>query len=150
MADKPKATGHKGAFTFRQPIAGILTFVSEHEFAIDQQFVLDRAKRSLDAWVSRGKKSNTRNQWQTRIPAFRAVGLYKTFEIVIKAALAYFGTNFVGYLSPALARLIERFGLGHIRSAIERDPSHDLRMNEVLRSAADLPNTFVRLSPGFR
>jgi hypothetical protein len=34
-----------------------------------------------------------------------------------------------------------------IRRAIERDPSHYLRMNEVLPPAARFPNAFVRLPP---
>src|SRR5262249_42083948 len=38
----------------------------------------------------------------------------------------------------------------HVRGAIECDPGHDFRMDEVLRLAANFPNAFVRLPPGSR
>jgi hypothetical protein len=53
IVDEPEAARQKRTFALGQPIAGIVAFVSDHEFAIDQQFSLDRLKRSLDAWVSR-------------------------------------------------------------------------------------------------
>jgi hypothetical protein len=37
-----------------------------------------------------------------------------------------------------------------MRRAIECDPGHHFGMDEVLASAAHLPNPFIRLPPGFR
>src|SRR5580700_10844598 len=58
--------------------------------------------------------------------------------------------DFVGDLTPSPSRLVESLSPQLIRSTIECDPSHDLRMNEVLWAAAHLPNAFVRLPPSGR
>ena len=58
--------------------------------------------------------------------------------------------NFVCDRTPPLPGLVERFYANIIRCAIECDPGHHFGMDEVLPSAAHLPNPFIRLPPGFR
>ena len=126
IVDKPEAARQERALPLRKAIPRIVAFIAQHEFVIDQQFPFDRPKRSLDARVRRGKEANQRDEQETRVEAFGPICLDKTVEFTIKAAFTDFGMDFVGDLAPALARLIVRFRLDHICSAIERDPSHDL------------------------
>src|SRR5262245_35729927 len=56
--------------------------------------------------------------------------------------------DFIGDRTPAVSLLARSLNGKRCRRAIEGDPGHHFRMNEVLTSAADLPNAFVRLSPG--
>src|ERR1700751_6042193 len=69
IAHQPEAARQESAFAFGQPIAGILGFVAQNEFTIDQQSLLDRSDSSLDPRVANGKEANQRNQQQTGVEA---------------------------------------------------------------------------------
>src|SRR5215831_6587332 len=145
IINEPETAREKRSFARRQAIARMLGFVAHDEFAIDQQPVLDRSKRSLDARVLRGKKTNDRDQQQAGIKSFRAVGLDKAAELAVEPALAHFGMDFVGDVVPPRRWFAELCSI--LGRAIEGNPGHHLGVDEVLRSAAYLPNAFVGLSP---
>jgi|SRR6516164_4142594 len=102
IGHQPKAARQKRAFALRQPVGGIVGLVAQNEFAIDQEFVFDRAKCSLDAWIGRGKEADQRNQQQTRIEALEAIGLHEAIKLRIETTLTDFGVNLVGDLTPPL------------------------------------------------
>src|SRR4029077_1733171 len=147
---QPKAAGEESPLAGRQAVAGIVGFVPQNEFIIDEQPLLDRSQRSLNPRVVRRKEADKRNQEQTRVEPVDAVGLHEAIEIAIESTLADFGMNFVRDRPPLLPGLVEGFYANFIRCAIEGDPGHHLGMDEVLASAAHLPNPFIRLPPGFR
>ena len=126
IVDEPEAARQKCTFTFGQAVAGIVAFVTQHEFAIDQQSVLDRAKRPLNARVARGKETDKGNQQQTGIEPLGAIRLHEAIQLCVKSTLTNFSMNFVRDLTPALAELTEGFRCHFICGAIERDPRHDL------------------------
>ena len=101
VVDEPKAARQKGSLTCRQAIS-IFGFVAEDEFAIDQQSILDRPKRSPNPRIGWGKKADERQQQQTRVEPLGAVGLYETAKAAVETALTHFGMDFVGDLAPPL------------------------------------------------
>ena len=64
VVDEPEAACQKNSLAGRQAVTGIFGFVSQNEFAIDQQSFFDRPKRSLDSWIGCWKKADERNQEQ--------------------------------------------------------------------------------------
>src|SRR5580704_5349028 len=150
IVDKPEAARQKRAFTFRQTIAGIFDFVAQNKFPIDEELVLDSSKRSLDPWIACREKPDERDQQQAGIEPLGAVGLHKTVKIAIETALADLGMNFVGDLPPLLFRFVESSRRHFPRRAIERDPSHHLRVDKVLPPATHFPKTVVWLPPSRR
>src|SRR5262249_10226639 len=129
------------------PVAGVLGFVAQNEFACEQESVLDRPKRSADPRVFGGKKADQWDQQQAGIELLRSVGLDKAVKVAVETVFTDLGVDFVGDLAPALPWVAECLSFQLVRRAIERDPSHDLRMNKVLLAAAHFPNAVVRLPP---
>src|SRR5262249_3701764 len=72
------------------------------------------------------------------------IDLHEAVDFAIKTEFTNLGMDFIGDCTPA-AGLVARC---RCRRAIKGNPGHHFGMNEVLTSAADLPNAFVRLSPG--
>src|SRR5262245_34710653 len=101
IVDQPEAADQKGAFSSRQPVAGLFRVVAQNEFAIDQQTVLDRSQCSLHAPIVCRKEADKRDQQQAGIESLGAIGLHKTFELRVKSALADFGMNVIGNGAPA-------------------------------------------------
>jgi hypothetical protein len=102
IVDKPKAARQKRAFAFRQTITGIFDFVAQNKFSINEELVLDSAKRSLDSWIACREKTDERDQQQAGIKPLGAVGLHKAVKIAVETALADFSMDFVGNLAPPL------------------------------------------------
>src|SRR5262249_62042955 len=97
-----------------------------------------------------GKTADEREQQQAGVEPLGAVGLHKAVELAVEAVLTDLGMDFVGDCAPLMRQLVGCLSFQLGRRAIECDPSHDLRMNEVLPPSAYLPNAFVRLSPSRR
>src|SRR5262249_24991788 len=150
IVDEPKAARQEDTFACGQAIAGTFGLVPQNEFAIDQQFVLDRSKRALDPRIVCGKKADQWNQQQAGVEPLGAIGLHKAVELAVESSLTDLGMNFVGDCAPLMPQLVGCLSFQLGRPPIECHPSHDLRMNEVLAPSAHLPNAFVRLSPSRR
>src|SRR5262249_59988102 len=56
-------------------------------------------------------------------------------------------TNFVAQVPPFIDRPLQAEGFGALYGAVERHPSHHLRMGELARTAADFPDSLVGLAP---
>src|SRR5258707_1148563 len=70
----------------------------------------------------------------------------KAAELAIERLLANIGMDLVAQLAPALGPVgAEPFG--DLDRPVEGDPGHHLRMSEMLRRAAHLPDTLVGLIP---
>ena len=61
IVNQLKAARQKRAFAFRQTIARIFGFIAQNKFSIDEEFVLDSSKRSLDSRIACGKKTHERD-----------------------------------------------------------------------------------------
>src|SRR5262249_27817155 len=99
IVDEPKAARQKGSFTCGQAI-GIFGFITQYEFTVDQQSVLDRPKRSLDPRIGCGKKPHERDQQQTCVEPLEPAGLHKAVKVGVETALTDFRVDFVGDLTP--------------------------------------------------
>src|SRR6202035_3742316 len=132
IVDKPKAAGQKCSFARRQAVLDIVGLVAQDEFTVDQQLVLDGAKRSADPRIGCGQEADDRKQQQAGVEPLGAIGLHEAVEVAIKAALADFRMHVIGKRAPAPRFFVQSFGGDATGRAIEGDPSHDLRMNEVL------------------
>src|SRR5690606_41993565 len=104
-------------------------------------------RRSSDLRVVGGEEPELRNQQQTRVELFRTVRLHEGVARRIERLLAHFVVDALAKRFPAFERRREAVLLRVFDRAVERDPSHDLRMREMLRGAADLPNAVVRSLP---
>src|SRR5262249_61013309 len=56
-------------------------------------------------------------------------------------------TNFVAQVPPFIDRPLQAEGFGALYGAVERHPSHHLRVGELARTAADFPDSLVGLAP---
>ena len=100
IVDEPKAACQKRAFAFGQAITRIFSFITQNKFPIEEEFILDCPKRSLDPWVACWKETHERDHQQAGIEPLRAVGLHKAVKVGVEAALTDFRMNFVGDLTP--------------------------------------------------
>src|SRR4029453_2800571 len=118
IVDEQKAARQKSSFTSGQAVASIFGFVPQNEFAVDQQPVLDRPKRSSDPRIGCRQKADEREQQQTCVEPLGAVGLHKGVEIAVETALTDFGMDFVGNLAPPLPCLVEYSRFQLVRTPI--------------------------------
>src|SRR5262245_53134994 len=91
IVDEPKAACQKCAFAFGQAITRIFSFITQNKFPIEEEFILDCPKRSLDPWVACWKETHERDHQQAGIEPLRAVGLHKAVKIAVETALTDFG-----------------------------------------------------------
>src|SRR5262249_10531726 len=109
IVDEPKAARQEDTFACGQAVAGIFGFVPQNEFAVDQQSVLDRSKRSLDPRIVGGKKTDERNQRQARVEPLGAVGPPKAGELPAQPLLTDLGQAFVSDSHPPQPQPLARF-----------------------------------------
>src|SRR5690606_20838405 len=100
------------------------------------------------ARIVAGQEADSGNQKQARIDLLRAVGPDEAVELLVEALLADFFMDGLPDLSPALEGTVELEALRALDGAVERDPGHDFRIDEVLRAAAHLPDAFIGALPG--
>src|SRR5580704_1242432 len=143
---EPEAAGQKSPFPWRQPIDPLAGIVAQHE-PVDDQALFDRLDRADHARVGGRQKAHERQQQKARIERLRAVGLDKTAELAIERLLADVGMDLVAQLAPALGPAAGAEPFGDLDRPVEGDPGHHLRMGEMLRWPAHLPDTLVRLIP---
>src|SRR6516162_1215766 len=147
VVGEPKAAGQKRSFARRQAIGHLSSVVATDE-PVCQQSPLDCADGADDAWVSRRQKADQRQQQQASVERFRSVSLNKAAEVGVERLVTDVLVDPVTYLSPARQRAAGTATLlEHFDHPIERHPHHHLRMSEVLRRTAHLPDAFVRLIP---
>jgi hypothetical protein len=58
IVDQPKAARQKGAFSWRQAVAGICAFIAQNEFVPHQESLLNGSKRVPHAWVGVRQKAH--------------------------------------------------------------------------------------------
>ena len=118
--------------------------------AVDDQVALDRLDRPAHARVRRGQEADERDEQEARVQLLRRVRLHERPELLVEAVRADVGVDLVAQGAPALHRPVQRVLLDRAHGAVERDPRHDLRVDEVPPLAADLPDALVRLAPDLR
>jgi hypothetical protein len=79
-----------------RPSPGFFGFVPQDELASDQQPLLDRPNRSLDARIRCRKKPDERHQQQACVEPVGAIGLHEAVKVAVETALTDFGMDFVG------------------------------------------------------
>src|SRR6188474_2402647 len=120
--------------------------VSTNE-AIDEQVALDGFDGAADACVGRWQKPGGRNEQQTGVEVLRAVGLNEGAALAVVSALADFRMNASTDLAPAVDRTFDLVDFDCADASIEGDPRQDLRVGEVLRRSANLPDPLVGAIP---
>ena len=60
IVDEPEAARQESAFAGGQTVGRVLGFVAQDEFAVDQESLLDRAKRSANPRILGRKKADRR------------------------------------------------------------------------------------------
>src|SRR4029453_4233470 len=106
VVDEPKAARQERAFAFGQAITGVFGFIPQNKFPIDEEFILDCPKCSLDPWIACGKEAHERDQQEAGIEPLGAVGLHKAVKIVVETALTDLGMDLVGDFAPPLLCLL--------------------------------------------
>src|SRR5580698_5291727 len=95
----------------------------------------------------RRQKAELRDEQQTRVQILRSVGLNERVPARVESLPAHLGVDRVAYPLPARERRLEPVALRILDDAIERNPSHDLRMREMPLRPANFPDTVVRQLP---
>ena len=108
-------------------------------------------RRSIAAMVRSTRGSDDRQeadagqQQQAGVELGRAIGLHERSQLFVKTALADVFANLIAQLAPVVERPFKPERLRALDCAIERDPSHDLRIGEMLRRPAHFPNALIGL-----
>jgi hypothetical protein len=67
IVDEPKTADQKCSFAGWQAINCFRRFVTQNEFIVDEELLLDGLKRSLDAGISGWQEAYKRQQQQARV-----------------------------------------------------------------------------------
>jgi hypothetical protein len=140
---EPEAAREKFSFAMWQSIAREVL----RDESIMKELALDRGNRSDDARIMRWKKTDEGNHEQARVRPFGAVVLHEALELVVPTRSANLFVNLHAESAPSIDGTWKSRSLDRTHRAIERDPCHDLRVDEVLRRAAHLPKSVVGTSP---
>src|SRR4051812_15228173 len=143
---KPEAARQECALAGWQAVVSLVRVIAQDE-AIAQQALFDRLDRAEQTRIVQRQKSQLGHLQQARVEKLRAVRLHEAVALRVVTTLADLRMNLRAQLAPVLERTLEAVRLGILDAAIECDPRHDLRMREVLRRAANLPDAAIRLVP---
>src|ERR1700730_17888781 len=142
----PEAAGEEGSLPFRQAILRLLAAIAQHQ-PVHEQPALDRRDRSAHPLIARGQEADYGDAQQARVEGLRTIGLDEASELGIVAFIADLGMDAVADGAPFVIRTVEFVRFAPLDGAIEGDPSHDLRMYEMLARSSDLPDALIRLGP---
>src|SRR5262245_10400782 len=95
IVDEPKAACQKRAFAFGQAITRIFSFITQNKFPIEEEFILDCSKRSLDPWVACLKETHERDHKQAGIEQLVDLCLLIAVKIADETARTEFGIDLV-------------------------------------------------------
>src|SRR6266545_2670658 len=147
--DEPERARQEDPLAGGQPVDALLAAVAEDEAVIDE-VAADRVDRAAHARVARGEKADERNHEQARVERVRAVVLRERAEALVVAVTDHVRRDLVAHATPAVGVSLETLLLHRAHGAVERDPGHHLRVDEVALLAADLPDAVVGLAPARR
>ena len=143
---KPEAAGEERAFARREPVGPRSGVVTHHQ-SVAQEAALDRRDRAVNPGVVRRQEADKGNEQKAGVERRCAKKLDKGVARRIEAAGAHLLMDRGSDGAPALERTAEFELLDRAHCAIEGDPGHDLGMGEVLRTATNLPDSFVGVAP---
>src|ERR1700716_3057671 len=146
---QPERARQKHAFSARQSVhAFFFRSITKHESVLPE-LALDRFDRPAYSLVRKWQESRERHHEQARIERIRSEVLRESFLGLTDPAHANFGMNLVASLPPpsdAIRGPAAAF-FHQLNSAVEGHPRHHFGMGEMFGTAADLPDSFVRLAP---
>ena len=116
--------------------------------AVAHELTLDRGHGADHPWIVGREETDEWDHQQTRIQSLRAVELGEGVELDIEALLADLPVDLGAGRAPPVGRAVPAEALDGLNAAVERDPSHHLRVCEVPARAAYFPDAFVGLLPG--
>ena len=144
---QPERAGQERPLAGWQAVVGLRGVVAQHE-AVPHELALDRLHRADDALVVRRQEADDGDHQRRRVQPARAVGLGERAALGVEPALAHLAVDPRAQLAPAVGGpVLHREALDGADRAVERDPGHDLGVDEVAALAADLPDPLVRLVP---
>ena len=143
--DEPERADRERSLGAAQAVVGLGRPVAEHE-PVDRELVRDREHRGPDARVVRRQEADERHQQHGGVER-RGLVVLAEDAALIDGVGADVRPDLVGARLPARRVLEVAADLGQPRAAVCCDPAHQLRGGEVLRLAADLPDSEVRVAP---
>src|ERR1700722_13904613 len=143
---EPEAAREESALPGRQAVDRGPGVIAHHE-SLAKELAFDCGDRALDAGIVWRQKADDGDEQEARVQRRIAERLDERVFLRIIPARAHLLMNRVADSAPTLERSLEPEFLDGSNRAVERDPSHDLRVREVAPPAAHFPDTFVRLPP---
>ena len=143
---EPEAAGEERAFARRQSVARFQRVVAQHQ-PVDDEIALDRLDGRAIARIVRLQEADRREQQQAGVEIAAAVGAHEAVARLAPAMRRHVVADRVAHGAPAFHVAGQAEHLGAFDGAVERDPHHRLRVGEVLRRGAHLPDAVIRLAP---
>src|SRR5215469_1869896 len=145
--DVPEGTHREGAFIPREPVGEPAAEAIAIDQRVTHQLALDRAEGREPSWIGGGHEADERHQECRRVQARGADMLKERLALRVPEACEDVTVDRVPRLVPARQRGRERTLGGEADRAIDGDPAHHPRVEELLPSAPHLPDALVRPAP---
>src|SRR5882724_10802588 len=149
--DQPERADIKSALLARQPVDALSWRIAIYQPIAYQAAALrtfeNRSKRSQHAPVRRRQEENQRHDQQRSVEVFAAVMLRERMALAVPTARHYLLVDTISLFYPSLAVCWKCTFVGEADAAIERDPIHYLRIDEMLLAIPHLPYSRVRRLP---
>src|SRR5258708_10785948 len=121
-------------------------FITPYERIFDQ-VLLDRYHRGKPHRIYRADEPHHRHQQRRGIEIFRAFGLHKRLQLLAPEIRENVIPDLISRVLPDIERSRKGPLLSQAQRAIECDPAHNSRMEELPGPAAHLPDTLIRTPP---
>src|SRR6266567_3340565 len=148
---QPERADIKRALLARQSINALSWRITIHQPIAYQPAALrtfeNRSKRSKHPPVRRRQEENQRHDQQRSVEVFAAVMLRERMALVVPASRHYLLVDTISLPYPFFAVSWKCAFVRQPHAAIERNPVHYLRINEMLLAIPHLPNSRVRRLP---
>jgi hypothetical protein len=141
--DEPEGTEHKGPLAVRQ---AIVVPIAADEVVLEQ-FGLNELDGRADTGIGRREEPDSWDGQRAGIEVPTVERLREGAEFGVVATRQNRLPDLLARLAPAVEWSIQAILAGKADAAIERSPTHELRVEEVLRPAAHLPDAAVQFLP---
>src|SRR6266508_3059413 len=145
---EPEGAHVEGALLARKSVNPRLRRIAVHEAVTDETaaawLLKDSSYRAEHPRIVRGHEENQRHDQKRGIQVLAPVELGKGATLLVPAAGHHFLVDAIPLVDPLRAICRQRAFVRQPDAAIQRNPIHDLRVNEMLLPIAHLPNACVR------
>src|SRR5919204_1322305 len=143
---EPERGKEERAFPFREAVVELPVAIALDETVVDK-IVLDRLNRGPDTGVVCWEKADQRQPQETGVDLVGAVEAHEATALPAVALQQHVLPDLVTELPPSLDWPVLSVSLNRLHRAVDGEPSHDLRVDEVSRFRANLPEAVVGITP---